>query len=465
MNPSVKNHFFRIIVALMAAVVSLTGLGAYFAPALAQDVDLQNCTLLYAVQPGDDLSSIAARFGSTEDELRQMNASLNQAAQQGQADQTDQQSQTDQQNQNRVFPGLVLCVSTDATPVLPGMEAADTGTETGTDAGTDTSTETGTDTGTDAGTDTGTDAGTDTGTDTGTEAGQAGQNGRVSATYANCSVLYAVQTGDDLSSIAGRFGSSEEQLLQSNPFLNQAGADDQSGAVDQAGQTAQAELFPGLVLCVSGDLTGAADQASAEDQAGAAADQAGTDDQTGAADQSGAADQAGEAGQDDQQGQTGQDNQDDAAQQAQTDEPQPQEQADGQQNPTDIPRGNLGVFSPFTLGTGRVTVEKIGRTSAPFAPVRWLAPVLEITAEEGPSTPTALTYVYFEVPRSAIERNRGATPQIWYQSLDGGAWQTCNTFVVNPGVEEEDEDEPARTRYGCAVPIYNAVYGLGVADE
>jgi len=66
--------------------------------------------------------------------------------------------------------------------------------------------------------------------------------------YANCSVLYAVQTGDTVEDIAQRFNTSADELNTMNPAMSM---DFQGEGQDTP--AGEPNVFPGLGLCVSTD--------------------------------------------------------------------------------------------------------------------------------------------------------------------------------------------------------------------
>jgi len=99
---------FSALLMVIVIVLSLSGLAA--APARAQSaaINYSSCTTLYAVQPGDTLYSIAARFGTNANNLLDLN---------------------DLQYASQIFPGLVICISQAGGVILPptGGESAQPG--------------------------------------------------------------------------------------------------------------------------------------------------------------------------------------------------------------------------------------------------------------------------------------------------------------------------------------------------
>lgn len=89
----------QILIACLAVILVFTGFNPASQPAMAQDGTLRNCTLLYAVQPGETLRAIAQRFGVTLNDIYLMNPVL--------------------RSSERIIPGLVLCLSEDSDAVLP----------------------------------------------------------------------------------------------------------------------------------------------------------------------------------------------------------------------------------------------------------------------------------------------------------------------------------------------------------
>lgn len=74
-----------------------------------QQIDYRNCTLLYAVQPGDSLEEIAAFSSTTEEVLL---------------------SQNNLESADDIYPGMVLCLETNGNSYLPtgersGVEVTD----------------------------------------------------------------------------------------------------------------------------------------------------------------------------------------------------------------------------------------------------------------------------------------------------------------------------------------------------
>lgn len=91
----------KIFVALIALVLLTAGSlnSGHTARAQEPGIDLENCTLLYAVQSEDTLSEIARRFDMSTSALLDLNPQI------GDAD--------------RIFPGLVLCISQQPDIVIP----------------------------------------------------------------------------------------------------------------------------------------------------------------------------------------------------------------------------------------------------------------------------------------------------------------------------------------------------------
>ncbi len=92
-----------VLPVMIILALILTNLPAGFPPAAAhaQGITNQTCTLMYAVQGGDTLTSIGTRFGTPVNNLYTLNPVL--------------------RNQPNIFPGLVLCLSTDPNVTLPGF--------------------------------------------------------------------------------------------------------------------------------------------------------------------------------------------------------------------------------------------------------------------------------------------------------------------------------------------------------
>ena len=87
------------LLAILALVFGLAGYQAAPQAATAQRLGPQDCTLFYAVQPDDSLSSIARRFDTSTAELVDLNPAL--------------------ANMDSIFSGLVLCLSADDNVLIP----------------------------------------------------------------------------------------------------------------------------------------------------------------------------------------------------------------------------------------------------------------------------------------------------------------------------------------------------------
>lgn len=95
----------KILVALIALVLLTAGSvgGADRATAQQPGINLEDCTLLYAVQSGDTLSEVAERFDTTTNTLLELNRQI--------------------ASPTQIFPGLVLCISQQPDVVIPDTGA------------------------------------------------------------------------------------------------------------------------------------------------------------------------------------------------------------------------------------------------------------------------------------------------------------------------------------------------------
>lgn len=98
---------YPLIVTFLALILGVSGLGP--AVQTAQAIDYGNCSLLYAVQPGDTLPEIAQISAATEDFVL---------------------SRNDLDSEDEIFPGLVLCLENgDRGVVIPPTGGERSGVE------------------------------------------------------------------------------------------------------------------------------------------------------------------------------------------------------------------------------------------------------------------------------------------------------------------------------------------------
>lgn len=143
-----------------------------------------------------------------------------------------------------------------------------------------------------------------------------------------------------------------------------------------------------------------------------------------------------------------------------------------------IEHGRQGIFIPGGFVEGFVRVEKIHPNNAPWAPVRFVRPLMHVTtnpaALQGDQTagqsrsiiPTFMTYVFYNISTAERRQWDQGRLNIYYLDRTTDSWQRCNTFLVaSKNVPEDNNSTDNRTQGGrlaCVAPQLST-YGLAVA--